>query len=655
MRILILILTISIFSVNSLAQNLEFTKENIAANPNWSAAVKSIKKGDKLFTKAPSSSKLAIPYYLTAHEINPQSASLNYKISVCYLDSYEPYKALPFAKKAYQLEPTFTEDLEFILAQAYHKADKFDSALVHYNSFRTRAGSLPGLDLKWVDKLGEECQNGIALAKLKTNYTIRNLGEPVNTISSEYVPVLRADGEYMYYTARVEPNTTNMKASKLSKFDYAPYEALYRAKKLDDTTFTSISKVQILRDASKRHESCVSMSADGKALYFYNGNNKDEIRFSEYIDGNWSATKPVMGIDSRGYETHISVSADGRKAYVVSDREGGFGGRDIYEYTLQANHTWGEPKNLGIAINTEYDEDGVFIHPDGKTLYFSSRGHNTIGGYDVFYSTLHEGAWSSPTNLGFPVNTAGDDIFFVLVGNGNTGYVSSARVGGKGDQDIYQFAANQERTPRPNLKLFKGLVVDAKTNEYLNAQVEIVDNGTGKEMFNNRSDREDGFLVSLPGGTNYGISVNAEGYIFHSENIDLRDIVGYSEETKIIKLHKIEVGASFVLNNVFFDFDKSELKNESVTELNKALSVLKKYPDIRIEIGGHTDAYGSNEYNISLSQRRVESVKRYLINNGLAAARIVKVKGYGEEVPIDTNETSIGRAKNRRVEFKIVE
>src|SRR5690606_35605644 len=189
----------------------------------------------------------------------------------------------------------------------------------------------------------------------------------------------------------------------------------------------------------------------------------------------------------------------------------------------------------------------------------------------------------------------------------------------------------------------------------ISAKVVIVDNSTGKEIFKYRSDKEEGFLVSLPSGINYGISLNADGYIFHSENIDLRDATGYSESTKIIELSRIEVGGTFVLNNVFFDFDKAELKSESVAELNRALAILKQYPDIRIEIAGHTDSYGSNEYNSALSQRRVEAVKRYLINNGLAAVRIVKVKGYGEEVPIDTNETPEGRARNRRVEFKIVE
>src|SRR5690606_1415476 len=156
-----------------------------------------------------------------------------------------------------------------------------------------------------------------------------------------------------------------------SKFDYAPYETLYKAKKVSDTSFSEVSKVELIRDAINRHEACVSLSADGKTMYFYYGTNKQEIRYSEFIDGNCTASKLVLAIDSKGYETHISVSSDGQRAYVVSDRPGGFGGRDIYEYTKISDEEWGNPKNLGEVINTPYDEDGVFIHPDGKTLYFS--------------------------------------------------------------------------------------------------------------------------------------------------------------------------------------------------------------------------------------------------------------------------------------------
>lgn len=658
MRYFILVISCVCILSRGFAQNQEFTKVNIAANTNWDIAAKSIKKGDKIINKEPTSSRLAIPYYLDAYKINPNSASLNYKLSVCYLESYEPYKALPYAKKAFELNPEFTPDMEFILAQAYHKADKFDSAMIHYRNFRPNASKLPGFDLSWIDKLMYECTNGITLSE-NPMFKIRHLDYPINTDASEYVPLLRADGEYMYYTARVIPSAT---PKKISKFDYAPYETLYKAKKVSDTSFSEVSKVDLIRDAINRHEACVSLSADGKTMYFYNGTNKQEIRYSEFIDGNWTASKPVLGIDSKGYETHISVSSDGQRAYVVSNRPGGFGGRDIYEYTKISDEEWGNPKNLGEVINTPYDEDGVFIHPDGKTLYFSSRGHNSMGGYDVFYSVLENGIWSKPVNLGAPVNTGGDDIYFVITGDGRTGYLSSSRVGGHGDQDIYQFELIDADPNKPNdkytgpsLNMFKGLVVDKTTKEPISAKVVIVDNSTGKEIFKYRSDKEEGFLVSLPSGINYGISLNADGYIFHSENIDLRDATGYSESTKIIELSRIEVGGTFVLNNVFFDFDKAELKSESVAELNRALAILKQYPDIRIEIAGHTDSYGSNEYNSALSQRRVEAVKRYLINNGLAAVRIVKVKGYGEEVPIDTNETPEGRARNRRVEFKIVE
>lgn len=633
------------------SQNMEFNKENIANNPEWKTALKSIKKGDKFFMKSPGSSKQSIPYYLDAYAVNPNSALLNFKMAQCYLESYEDYKALPYAMKAAELNPDVAPTMRVVLAQSYHKAGRFEEALSLYGASKSDLGKLPDYSEEWLDKRMDECRNGISL-KAQTQYRLRNIGNPVNTRFSEYVPLVKADDNYMYYTSRMAPDTNSSKKQKISKFDFEPYESLYRANKENDTTFSAPTPVSLIKDAARRHEACVSLSPDGKTMFFYNGSAKNELKFSELKDGVWQASQTVEGVNTKYYESHISVSADNNRAFVVSDRKEGFGGKDIYLYTKNEDGSWGNPVNLGDKINTAYDEDGAFIHPDGKTLYFSSRGHNTMGGYDVFYSVLENGEWSVPVNLGPPVNTPGDDIYFVLSGSGDAGYLSSARPGGMGEQDIYQFGPIEEK--KPDMTLFKGIVVDAKTRDTIEAKVVIVDNKNGVEIFNNRSDRKEGFLVSLPGGSNYGITVNADDYIFYSENIDLTNRKGYVEETKIIELSKIEVGATFVLNNVFFDFDKSTLKTESISELNRALEIFKRYPNVRIEIGGHTDSYGSNEYNERLSQARAEVVKRYLIDNGLAAVRITKVKGYGEEVPVQTNETPEGRAKNRRVEFKIV-
>jgi len=643
------LLTISLSISSVLAQNVEFSKENVKGRADWEKAVKELKKGDKFFAKGGFALRFALPHYYEAYKVNPNSATLNYRIAKALLVSQDSYQALPYALRAMELNSEVARDARVVLAHSQHMAGQFEEAMNGYQAAKTQPLS-PDYPMAWLDKGIDECRNGIAL-RSQTRYTLKNLGPKINTEYSEYVPLVKADGGFIIFTGRKPEPKTDKAKLPYTRFDYDVFEDIYKAKKENDTAFGSPAKIGLPLDIKHKHDACISLSPDGKKIYLYTDLSRGEIREAEVNDGNWGIPSEVKGIDSKYYETHISVSADNQTAYVISDRKGGIGGRDIWKFTRINDKEWGNAQNLGNMINTPYDEDGVFIHPDGKTLYFSSKGHNTMGGFDVFMSKYENDAWTTPVNLGPPVNTPGDDIFFVLTGNGEEGYISSARAGGYGGQDIYRAAPEKE--PEVDLTIYKGLVVDGNTGEPIDASVVIVDNSSGKEIFNNRNDVREGFLVPLPSGNNYGISVNAEGYIFYSQNLDMRDKKGYREESAVIRLYKLESGNKFVLNNVFFDFDKADLKSESVAELNRAIEVFKKYPDIRFQIEGHTDSYGSESYNVRLSQMRAEAVKQYLIRNGIAAVRITRVTGMGESQPVMTNETPEGRARNRRVEFKL--
>lgn len=644
------LLAISLHAPSVLAQNIEFTKENVNGKADWEKAVREIKKGDKFYNKGGFALRFALPFYYEAYKVNPNSASLNYKVAKSLLVSQDSYQALPFARKALELNSSVAKDAPLVLAQSQHMAGEFEDAIAGYSAAKSLGLSQTEYPLAWLDKCIEECRNGIAL-KSQTQFDLKNLGPKVNTEYSEYVPLVKADGDFIIFTGRKPEPKAEKSKLPYTRFDYDVFEDIYKVKKESDTSFSAPAKIGLPMDIKHKHDACISLSPDGKKIYLYTDLVHGEIREAEINDGSWGIPAEVKGIDSKYYETHISVSADNQTAYVVSNRKGGLGGRDIWKFTRINDKEWGNAENLGDKINTIYDEDGVFIHPDGKTLYFSSKGHSSMGGYDVFMSKYENNTWSAPVNLGPPVNTPGDDIFFVLTGNGEEGYISSAREGGFGGQDIYRAAP--KKTPEVNLTIYKGSVVDGNTGQPIAASVVIVDNTSGKEIFNNRNDVQEGFLVSLPSGSNYGISVNAEGYIFHSENIDLRNKKGYNEETAVIRLYKIESGNKFVLNNVFFDFDKADLKSESIAELNRAIEVFKKYPDLKFQVEGHTDSYGAEAYNVRLSQMRAEAVKQYLIRNGIAAVRITKVTGFGESNPVQTNETPEGRAKNRRVEFKL--
>jgi outer membrane protein OmpA-like peptidoglycan-associated protein len=259
--------------------------------------------------------------------------------------------------------------------------------------------------------------------------------------------------------------------------------------------------------------------------------------------------------------------------------------------------------------------------------------------------------------MGYPINSPDDDVFFVLTADGRNAYLSSVKETGYGKQDIYSIRPFEKKVFKEfHMVLFKGILKDRETLQLLGGKVNITDNKESKEIFEAEVNAADGtFLVSLPSGKNYGIAVESEGYLFHSENFDLIIPDGYKEVEKVILLEKVKAGTKLTLNNVFFDFDKSDLKSESKAELNRAIELLNKYPNLKIEIRGHTDNVGDDSYNQKLSERRANAVREYLVKNGFAAGRIVKVVGYGEAVPKETNDTKEGRAKNRRVEFVIIE
>jgi outer membrane protein OmpA-like peptidoglycan-associated protein len=372
--------------------------------------------------------------------------------------------------------------------------------------------------------------------------------------------------------------------------------------------------------------------------------------------------------------------------YFVSDKpEGGLGGRDIYKSTKDNKGKWGEAVNLGSVINTALDEEGVYLHPDGKTLYFSSKGHTSMGGYDVFKSIFDEilQVWTTPQNIGYPINTTDDDVFFTVSASGKHAYYSSIRPGGYGEKDVYlitflgeekhispvtevpviskvsdsikeEVAPKKLEVQEAQLTLLKGLILDENTKQPIAATIEIIDNEKNEVIASFKSNSVTGkYLVSMPAGKNYGISVHKEDYLFHSENFDLPKSSEYQEVEKVITLKNIAVGNSIVLKNIFFDFNKSTLRNESENEIQQLVKLLTDVPTMKIEISGHTDNRGSDEYNKNLSNLRAKAVFDRLIASGIDISRLTYV-GFGEEKPIATNDTEEGRQLNRRTEFKVL-
>lgn len=675
-KFLVAVLTLAFIAIGNLygqTDNIEFTKPNMRKNKTLKRVYKKyVKKGDKFYYSYERGYLIALEYYLMAYKQHPNSALLNYKIANCYLHTLYKYRALPHALKAVELNPNVTYDIDYVMGMAYHQVKEFDKALEHYEKFKQNYSGKDNDSLLFVAKRIHECHYGIDLIKEEI-YEVVNMGPDVNSQFAEYVPLIRADGSYMIFTSRrpkKEPDsnevTKRIKGERLAGFDFEYYEDIFRADyNSQDSTWSKPYRFDYPLNKNIKHDACVSLSLDGLTLFTYKSNNEGDLYFSQIENGVWSKPKPLTGINSKWREDHVALAYDNKTAYFVSDRPGGFGGKDIWKAVKINDKEWGTPVNLGPIVNTEYDEEGVFIHPDGKTLYFSSRGHETMGGYDIFETTFEDEKWTKPINLGYPVNSPDDDVFFVLTADGKNAYLSSVKEDGYGMQDIYAITPfEKKRNKVYDVVVFKGRVIDKITREKLDAKVDIIDNSTGEKIFSNHVDAERGFLVSLPTGKkgkNYGIAVEVDGYLFYSENFDLEKKPGFKEYEKIVEMEKVKTGSVLVLRNLFFDFDKWNLKNESKTELNRALDVLNEYPDVKIQIEGHTDSRGSVSYNQILSEKRANSVKEYLIMKGFPADRIVDVIGYGESRPIEPNENEDGsdnpegRAHNRRVEFRLVE
>ncbi|MGE5425237.1 MAG: OmpA family protein, partial [Syntrophothermus sp.] len=409
------------------------------------------------------------------------------------------------------------------------------------------------------------------------------------------------------------------------------------------------------------NEGAIFISPDGTYLFFAACNREDgfgscDIYGARKEGDHWSIPQnlgPVVNTPS--WDSQPSFSSDGKTLYFASKRPGGKGSSDIWKTELQPDGSWTPPVNLGDSINTNLEEMAPFIHPDDQTLYFSSKGHQGLGGMDLFYSRKDvNGNWGKPKNLGYPINSYSDEITLVVKPSGDIAYISSDKLGGKGKQDIYSFPLYQEAQPH-QATYFKGVVFDKKTKERLQAVFELIDIASGKTVTKSVSDPMTGeFLLSLPTGRDYALNVSKPDYLFYSDNFSLS---GYNSQAKPyirdIPLQRIQVGEKVVLRNIFFDTDKFTLKTESVIELDKLVTLLKANPALKIEISGHTDNQGGAGYNLTLSKNRAKAVYDYLISKGINTERLT-YQGYGMTQPVDVNTTEEGRANNRRTEFKVM-
>lgn len=489
---------------------------------------------------------------------------------------------------------------------------------------------------------------------------VKNLGTPINSRYNEWDPTPTPDGKYLFFSSS---NRSGGKGG--DDVWYSEFNDSVWSKPLNLG-----SKVN-----GKNDETVDNVTSDGTGLLlsgtFTGTFGRFDIYYAEKTADGWGGLQHFpMPVNSRFTDEAANFAGDGKTLLFSSDRPGGEGqyhpfgdgfhgdingNMDIW-ITVNSDTGWTEPINLGNTINTPYAERSPYLHPDGRTLYFSSDGHAGLGKLDVFVSRrLNDSSWiewSEPQNLGKEINTPENDLGYVVDLKGERAYfASNNRPEGLGGWDIYTISLPQSAKP-DQVVLASGRILgpDGKPIE---SNVIWEDLSTGKIVGRLKSDPSDGsYKIALPVGKIYGYYAEKDGHYSESRNIDLRQIKSEPELRNGIKLIPFSnistIGTEADINNVFFDFDKYHLKSESFPELNRLAAFMKQYPDLKILIEGHTDIIGNEEYNLKLSEKRAESLKEYLVSKGIPQKRI-ETKGFGSAAPIGPNNTEEGRQKNRRV------
>lgn len=571
-----------------------------------------------------------------------------------FLDAWAQLASIALKQKDYQeaatdfqkvmsIDSNYEPRLYYAYAKSLAGLGKFAEAITYIHRYLQIPGLGSGeteLGKTWL----QHFEIGLETQLQHHPFAPRNLGDSINTSDPEYFPSLTVDGQILVFTRNLHNQNEDFYISTWDAADSQWHKAVNIGPPVN----------------TPENEGTAHISQDGRILIYAACNQPDglgscDIVYSVKTPHGWSA--PVNlgpNVNSRFWDSQPCLSPDNRDLYFVSNRPGGYGGSDIYVCHLQPDGSWSKPENLGPNINTAGDETSPFIHADNQTLYFASNGWPGIGDMDLFYARRQpDGSWSKPVNLGYPINTIDHDGTLFVAADGKTAYFASDRFNGFGQLDIYSFVLYPEARPIQTLYV-RGKVYDSLSHQPLQAAIDLIDVETDSLITQIHSDANGHYLVTLPVGKVYAFHVSHPGYLFYSDQFSLVHQKAYQAYEINIPLQPIQLHARMILKNIFFDYNKYDLKPESKPELDKLVQLLKDNPSVHIAIRGYTDSIGSASFNLELSQHRADAVKQYLVAHGIAANRLI-ARGYGEAEPIASNATEAGRATNRRVEFEVIE
>lgn len=524
---------------------------------------------------------VALPRFLAAIQAGEKDALVHYKTAVCYQKSQETdeqIKSIPFFEYALKNGTGLPNSLYYDLGMIYLKDENIQKAMANFKKFHAVSSKADKKLMALADEALQTCNNALALMSVPRDFKVTHFNSIINSKYTEYNPVVSADESVMAYTA-LRPNTGKTRSG--DKF----IEEIY----ITYNNSGAWSEPKVVPVAHDYNVGTAGMSADGQKMLIFLGGAADPGSLFQITKTGETWSKPSLitpSINTPKYlESTASITPDGKTIYFASDRLGGQGGLDIYKTNLQANGTWSPPVNLGIEINTKANEDAPFIHPDQKTLFFTSDGHNAMGGRDIFVTHLNNNKWTSPENMGYPVNTTVNDNYFTLIADGTRAYFSSDRKGGMGGQDIYYIDLPAESSTIP-LTMLKGKILNVETGKPIPTKIYLIDNETDKKLdFVYDPDPETGnYLIILPPSKNYDMLIESEGFLPYTLNINVPNQTYFYElyqlvSLKTIKQFDVVVGQEVQVKNAFYDTDQ-DVKAD-----------LRKTHEAKLVQGGTLDVY----------------------------------------------------------------
>lgn len=631
----------------ALAQSIRYSTENKKAIKSYEAGIECMKSrrwscAENEFTKAANADpKFVEPRLMLAELMEGQG---------------KDEAAIGYYRGALTIAPRFHPVAQLHLADIEFRTGQYEAAERNYKAFLEKEMDPLRKDRA---RLGlSNCAFARRAITQPVPFDPKNLGPGVNTSMPEYYPCITADDGTLLFTRRVPHENPRI----------VQQEDFYVSNRGNDGKWGEARGINSVN--TDRNEGAGTLSPDGRFIIFTacayadgtygegrRGLGSCDLFISRRVGERWSPPENLgPPVNTRHWESQPSLASDGRTLYFVrgSQRGDGISSTDIYTTMLGEDGAWSLPVKLGPEVNTPMDEESVQIHPDGRTLYFSSNGHPGFGGLDIYVSRKQDnGAWGPALNLGYPINTGADENSILVNAAGDVAYFASDRPGGYGDLDLYSFDLYPEARPLP-VTYIQGKVTDRTNGKPVEADVELYDVASGELVTAAYSDPKTGeFLVCLPLGRTYALNAGAAGYLFFSENYSVPKSDDKKPYTLNVPLSPLTAGSVISLRNIFFNTASYDLLPESNSELDKLVTLLQKNPSLRIELGGHTDDVGADAANLALSDQRAKAVRSYVVNKGIDAARIT-AKGYGETMPIASNDTEEGKAQNRRTEVKVL-